>query len=190
SSQSDIVRNAIEQASFAEAFLLREYRRYVHATPDKRALGQWVSAFLADPRCFPELASSWCASPAYEARFTKREPMDNRLFVRSMLVDLCQREPTAEEFSRMRSALDGLSDPQPLRSVMARMLLDSGQTNVPASKDGLDVPGFVQDQFRQLLGRDPSDKEAAEFAAGLADREGKPTLIVYALMTSPEYQSY
>ncbi|HTF90584.1 MAG TPA: hypothetical protein VK843_19355 [Planctomycetota bacterium] len=190
SSQSDIVRNAIEQRSFAEAFLSREYRRYVHAVPDKRALGQWVSSFVADPKCFAELAGSWCASPAYEARFTKREPMDNRLFVRSMMVDLCQREPTPEEFSRLRSALDGLSDPQPLRSVMARMLLDSGQTNVPASKDGLDAAGFVEDQFRHLLGRDPSDKEAVEFAAGLADSDGKPTMIVYALITSPEYQSY
>ena len=116
--------------------------------------------------------------------------MDNRLFVRSLIVDLCQREPTQEEFSRMRSALDGLSDPQPLRSVMARLLLDSGSTSVPASKDELEIQSFVEEQFLHFLGRRPTPKEAAEFKAGLADPAGSPTMVVYALIAHPEYQSY
>ena len=190
SSQSDIVRTAIEQRSFAIAFLSREYRRYVHASADKHELSGWADAFQDDPRVFQELFQGWIASPPYKARLARREPMDNRLFVRSLLVDLCQREPTPEEFSRMRSALDGLSDPQPLRSVMARLLLDSGQTGVPASKEGLDPTVFVEEQFQRFLGRSPSEKEAAEFAAGLLDPSGSPTMLVFALIAHPEYQSY
>ena len=116
--------------------------------------------------------------------------MDNRLFVRALIVDVCQRDPVPEEFSRMRSALDGLADPLPLRSVMARLLLDSDQTAVPPPHTGLDAASFVLNQFHRLLGRAPSPKEAEAFAAGLADPEGKPSMVVYALIAHPEYQSY
>lgn len=190
SSQSDVIGSAIEQRTFAVSFLAREYRRYLHAAADKHDLAQWAETFQADPRTFQELLQGWIASAQYKTRLARREAMDNRLFVRSLIVDLCQREPTQEEFSRMRSALDGLSDPQPLRSVMARLLLDSGQTGVPASKTGLDVAAFVAEQFQHFLGRSATEKESAEFAAGLADPAGNPAMIVYALIASPEYQSY
>ncbi len=190
SSQSDVVRSAIEQRSCAESFLAREYRRYVHAPADKRELTQWVTLFQADPKAFVDLVRGWTASPAYRARLARREAMDNRLFVRALIVDVCQREPTPEEFSRMRSALDGLSDPLPLRSVMARLLLDSDQTVVPSTKNGLDEAQFVLEQFQRLLGRSPSPREAEAFAASLADPEAKPSMVVYALIAHPEYQSY
>ncbi|HUR28465.1 MAG TPA: hypothetical protein VM509_09785 [Planctomycetota bacterium] len=190
SSQSDIVRSAFEQRSFALAFLAREHKRYVHAAPDKQLLSQWADAFQANPTVFPELLQGWIASPAYKARLAKREPMDNRLFVRSLIVDLCQREPTLEEFSRMRSALDGLADPQPLRSVMARLLLDSDQTSVPTTASGSAAETLVTEQFARFLGREPSAAERSAFVAGLAEEAGKPAVLVYALITSPEYQSY
>ncbi len=190
SSQSDVVRTAIEQRSATELFLAREYRRYVHVASNKLERAQWVTLFEADPKVFVELVRGWIASPAYRARLARREAMDNRLFVRALIVDVCQREPTPEEFSRMRSALDGLSDPLPLRSVMARLLLDSEQTGVPSTKNGLDEPQFILEQFQRLLGRSPSPKEAEAFAAGLADPEGKPSMVVYALIAHLEYQSY
>ncbi len=190
SRQSDVVSTAIELRSFAETFLAREYRRYVHAAPERSELTAWVAGFQADAAVFPELVRGWISSSAYRARLGRREVMDNRLFVRSLIVDLCQREPSIEEFSRMRSALDGLSDPQPLRSVMARLLIDSDQTVVPASKRGLQVELFVEEQFRRLLGRAPKEKEAAAFVAALGDSAGKPAMIVYALVAHPEYQSY
>ena len=190
SSQSDVVSTAIEQRSFAEAFLSREYRRYVHAAPDKRELAVWVNTFQADAMSFPELVHGWLASAEYRARLARREPMDNRLFVRSLIVDLCQREPTPEEFSRMRSALDGLSDPQPLRSVMVRLLLDSDQFVGPASKRGLVEAAFIHEQFLRLLGRPPSPKEAEAFASALADPAGRHSMVVFALIAQPEYQSY
>jgi hypothetical protein len=190
SSQSDVVRTAIEQRSFAESFLAREFRRYVHAAPDKQALAQWTAAFQADPRVFADLVQGWFASPAYAARLARREPLDNRLFVRALIVDVCLREPTPEEFSRMRSALDGLADPTPLRSVMARLLLDSEAAAVPRTKDGLDAKRFVREQFERLLGRAPTTDEELALADGLADPAARPALLVYALITHPEYQSY
>jgi hypothetical protein len=172
------------------AFLAREHERYVHAAAPKRELAQWADELQANPAVFPELFQRWIASPAYKSRLARREPMDNRLFVRALIVDLCQREPTAEEFSRMRSALDGLADPEPLRSVMARLLLDSDQTKVPARRRGLTAETFVTEQFARCLGRAPSATELAAFVQGFGEEKGRPALLTYALITNPEYQSY
>jgi hypothetical protein len=189
-SQSDVVKSAMEQRSFAESLLGREHRRLVHAAAAKSDLKDWTEAFLADPRVFPDLVRRWIGSPAYAARLGRREPMDNRLFVRALIVDLCQREPTAEEFSRMRSALDGLADPAPLRGVLARLLVDSLQTDPSPARAVPDAPSFVREQFARLLGRAPSAAEEQELVASLADPASRPALLTYALLTHSEYQSY
>src|SRR6185436_18753420 len=67
STQSDIVRNAIEQRTFAESFIQREYRRYVHAAADKREITPWINAFQADPRVYAELLHGWITSAAYKS---------------------------------------------------------------------------------------------------------------------------
>lgn len=189
-SQSDVVKSAMEQRSFAESLLGREHRRLVHSAAAKSDLKDWTEAFLADPRVFPDLVRRWIGSPAYAARLGRREPMDNRLFVRALIVDLCQREPTAEEFSRMRSALDGLADPTPLRAVLARLLVDSLAADPRPAKAVPDAPSFVREQFARLLGRAPSAAEEQELVASLADPASRPALLTFALLTHSEYQSY
>jgi len=190
STQSDVVRSAIEQRSFAESFLAREHQRYLHAPPDRRELNAWAARFQDDPRVFGKLVQAWIESGEYGARLSRREPMDNRLFVRALIVDLCQREPSADEFSRMRSALDGLSDPQPLRSVMARLLLDSDESSLGAPRPGGTSSDVVVELFLRLLGRAPAAHEAEAFGAALDAQQGSPRLLAYALVTHPEYQSY
>ena len=190
STQSDVVRLAIEQRSFALAFLAREHARFVHAPAPERELAVWATKFLADPRVFSDLLLGWIASADYGARLGRREPMDNRLFVRALIVDVCQREPSAEEFSRMRSALDGLSDPLPLRSVMARLLLDSDASALDAPRSGRTSHALVGELFERLLGREPCSAESEAFSAALDAPQGSPRLLAYALLTHPEYQSY
>ena len=190
STQSDVVRSAIEQRGFARAFLAREYARFVHAPAPERELNLWATKFLADPKVFSQLLLGWIASPDYSARLGRREPMDNRLFVRALIVDLCQREPSAEEYSRMRSALDGLSDPVPLRSAMARLLLDSDQIALGPQRAGSAGRQITALLFERLLAREPSATEAAAFDAALEQPQGSARLLAFALVTSPEYQSY
>lgn len=191
--QSDVVRIAVHSRGFAESFLAREHLRYVHAPLDKRALGLAVDAFLADPNVFPTLLGSWISSSAYRARLQRREPMDNRLFVRALFADVCSREPTREEFSRVRSALDGLSDPTPLRAVIARLLIESEQASRRGAKRDVateGAPELVLREYRRLLGRDPNERESAAMVAALSDVSYGARLLTFALISHPEYQSY
>jgi hypothetical protein len=136
---------------------------------------------------FRALVKRWMNSSAYQERTKRREPMDNRLFVRALIVDGCQREATSEEYSRMRSALDGLSDPLPLRAVLARLLLDSDQA--VWEKRQAAAP-LVQELFLRFLGREPGAAEAATFGAALSSPQGSQRLLAFALVSHPEYQSY
>lgn len=191
--QSDVVKIAVHSRGFAESFLAREHARYVHAPLDKRALGLAVDAFLADPNAFPTLLADWLASPAYRARLQRREPMDNRLFVRALFADVCSREPTREEFSRVRSALDGLSDPTPLRAVIARLLIESDQAvGRGRARDAANEGGreLVAREYRRLLGREPSERESNAMVEVLSEAADGGRLLRFALISHPEYQSY
>ena len=121
--QADIVRIAVESRAFAKHFVGREYERLVHAKPDATEWGSATSEFAKDPGAYAAIVSRWLASDAYSARVDTPIPLGNRLFVRSLFVDLLGRVPTEEESEPMRQALDGLSDPVPLRSVLNPLFL-------------------------------------------------------------------
>lgn len=190
SNQADIVRIAIEDKSFAEKLVEREYARLVRGEPDKRELGEWVRALHRDPSTYAELVRDWIDSPAWDQRVSQRIDMPNRLFVRALFVDLLGRLPSEEEARRLRSALDGLSDPGPLRSVFARILIDSGQVALPERFQVKDPAAWVTDLFQRLLGRAPRESELATFVAAFQDPMCRPQTVLYALVTHPEYQSY
>jgi len=184
------VRIAIEDRSFAEKFVEREYKRLLRREPDKRALADWVRAFQHDPACYAALVREWVLSPAWEQRVLERVPQPNRLFVRALFVDLLARLPSDEEARRLRTALDGLSDPQPLRSVLARILIDSGQVALPGRAEVGDPAHWIADLFERLLGREPSAAELESFVAAYADPACRPETVLYAIVTHPQYQCY
>jgi len=188
--QADIVRIAVESAWFDKHFLAREHQRLVHARPEPAALQAWVARFRKDVRCYPELVREWLASAAYARRVREGVPLENRLFVRTLYVDLLDRLPTRGEAEPLREALDGLADPAPLRGVVARLILDSGKARVPKREELGAHPAWVEGLFLRLLGRAPEPAEAATFVATLADPACRPEIVVYALVSSPEYARY
>ena len=188
--QSDVVRIAIENERFATTFLAREYARIVRAAPGRGALARWAQAFRKDPFVYADLLREWLASPAYAARLEQRRVQPNRLFVRSLFVDLLGRLPSIEEEARMRNALDGLSDSGPLRSVLARLLIDSGAAVIPAREEIVDPTSWVAGLFERLLGRSAEDGEQAVFVKSFHDPDCKPGTVVYAIVSHPEYHSY
>lgn len=188
--QADLVRIAITSPQFTRHFLAREYARYVHAKPDAKELATWAARFDADPRSFRDLVRDWLLSPAYDARVARGAPQENRLFVRSLYVDLVGRAPTEEEAEPLREALDGLADPTPLRGVLARLLLDSDKVKLPKREELGDAGAWIDGLFARLLGRAPSAEERATFVGSLAEPGCRTQTVVYAIVSGAEYARY
>jgi hypothetical protein len=186
-SQADVVRNAVKSSSFAQHLLRREHERLARSKPDAKDLAPWCAQFEKDPRCFPELVRAWLEGPAYAVRLAQGAPLLNRSFARALYVDLADRLPTFEEAEPMREALDSLADSAPLRSITARLLIDSGKLALPARKDVADIPGWLRTRFLRLFGREPSESELGTFGKILDEPGARLEMVLYALVSSPEY---
>jgi hypothetical protein len=188
--QADIVRIALEHERFMLTFVEREYRRLVRAEPERGELARQARELRRDPRLYTAYVREWLASPAYAQRLVDRRMQPNRLFVRALFVDLLGRLPSQSEEARMRNALDGLSDPGPLRSVLARLLIDSGQAELPAREAIPDPTLWVAGLFERLLGRSATQPELAAFVSAFHDPACQPGTVVYAIVSHPEYHRY
>jgi hypothetical protein len=190
SNQADVVRIAIGHKLFAQTFVAREYERLLGAAPDKAELAAWTREFLKDPRVYLDLVARWFASPEYEARLSRGRSMPNRMFVRALFVDLRGRVPSPEEDDRTRNALDALADPLPLRSVIARLMLDADESALPQRSAISDPEAWIRGEYERLLGRSPTASELATFTTAFRDPALRPSTVVYALVSHAEYQSY
>ena len=187
-SQADVVECAIESRGFATTFVAREHERLVRAPAAPADLGRWAAALRRDPRTYAELVRGWAASPAYAAR--PPAALSNRLFVRALFVDLQGELPPEEDARRIRAALDGLSDPTPLRSVVARLLLDSGRVALPSKASIEDPTAWIGELFLRLLARPASEAELAAFVTVFHEPDTRPGTVLYALVSHPEYALY
>ncbi len=190
SSQADVVRIAMEDSGFAVHFLRREYERLVHSTADTKELARQARAFSQEPGIFPSLVRNWLESDAYRERLTKRFPQPNRMFVNALFVDVLDRRPTADETEALREALDGLADAAPLRSVVARTLIDGPLTELPAKEEIAEPAAWIASCFERLLGRLPEPSESTAFAEAWKSSDCRPQTVLYALASSHEYATY
>lgn len=188
--QADIVDIAVRHKSFADTFIAREHQRLVGAPAPKKEHAEWARRFHQSPAEYPRLVRDWLLSEAWEQRVRTRMPMTNRLFARAIYVDLLDRMPALDEARRLRSALDGMSDAAPLRSVLARILIDSGNVPLPEKRAVKDPRAWVYGLFRKLLGRDATSDELDAFVDAFTDPACRPATVLYALVTHPEYQTY
>lgn len=190
SSQADVVQIAIEDKRTSRHFLRREYQRCLRREPTPGDVESWAAKLEGTPTAYTSIVRTWFLSPAYEGRLGTRKPLPSRLFVRAVFTDLFGRLPTDEETHLLRSALDGLADPAPLRSLVARILLDSGKVPVPDLQGLPDTSGWIQERFEALLGRPPSEPEAAAFRESAEDSACRAETVLRAIITHPEYQSW
>lgn len=188
--QADIVRIVLEQREFSDRFVERQWRQVFGSPVPKEALARDGARLHADPAAFPALLREWLLSDAYRARTAIPRPKNDLVFIRTLFVDLLGREPSFEEFRNSRNALTALSDPAPVRGVLAQLLLDSGKAPLP-EKATLDRPAdWVRSKFVDLLGREPTRTETETFVATLGEYGCEPKTIVLAIATSAEYQYY
>lgn len=188
--QSDVVQIAVGHKKFAETFIAREYARLLRSEPEPGEFRDQVLKFHKDPLVYATLVRGWVLSAAYDERLANEVAVPNRLFVNALFVDLLGRLPDQDERRRVRSALDGLSDPGPLRSVLARLMIDSGKVPVPKRAEIENPTAWTSDLFRRLLGREASQDELKVFVTAFHDPSCQPSTLLYALVSHPEYHSY
>ena len=153
-------------------------------------LVEWTATLARHDSALGALLKSWFLSPEYEERLRSRQTEPNRLFVRSIYVDLLDRLPAEEEAQRVSNALDGLAEAAPLRSLVTRLILDSGQAAIP-ERGAIPDPGeWIEGLFERLLGRSPSPEERASFLAAVQDEACRPATILYAILSHPQYQTW
>jgi len=187
--QSDVVRIAVGHEDFAPHFLSRQYRRFVGEELERRPLKACAERFAADPRVFVQLVREWLLSPEYAARLAGLRAKSDRQFIRGLYVDLTDAPPELATMQRHRTALAAVGDAGPLRSVIARVLLDKVGGGLPPRGE-LPADDLVQRCFRRFLGREPSEDEREVIAGVYTQCECSPDMVVLSLVTHPEYQHY
>jgi hypothetical protein len=190
SSQADVVHIAIGDPRSLRHLLSREHERILRESPSAAELSRDVTRLEEDELSYPSILRAWFLSEAYERRLGRRVPMPNRLFVRAFFVDLFDRVPDQTETQRIRSALDGLADSVPLRSIIARSVLESGKAPVPGRKEIEDPGAWIDGLFERLLGRAPSSTERAVFLESFAEPECRPEMVLFAIFSHPQYQTW
>jgi len=188
--QADVVKTCVEHKRASQHLVEREFERLIKREPERKLVGSDGRRLHRDPYDYLSLVREWFLSPAYLDRLAEPVAKSNRLFVRGMFVDLCDRLPEEEEMEPMRYALDGLSDARPLRSVLVRLLLDGGEAELPDKGAVADPTAWVAGRFRRLLGREATGDELKTFVTVFHEPMCRPETVVYALTTNAEYHTY
>lgn len=188
--QSDVVKICVEHKRAAQHLVTREFERLIKRAPERKQAASDARRLHRDPYEYLSLVREWFLSPAYLDRLAEPVAKSNRLFVRGMFVDLCDRLPEDEEMEPMRYALDGLSDARPLRSVLVRLLLDGGEADLPKKAAVADPTSWISERFRRLLGREATADELKTFVTVFHEPDCRPATVVYALTTNAEYHTY
>ena len=90
----------------------------------------------------------------------------------------------------MREALDGLGDSAPLRSILARLMLDSGKVPLQTKHEISDWDEWTKELFNRLFGREASGEELKAVREALGGPSCQPATIIYALLSHPEYHRF
>jgi hypothetical protein len=188
SSQADVVHIAVADARFPRHFIRREFERWMRREPPEQTLSDWVDVLKNERAGYRSLIRTWFSSQFYDTRLETNAPQPNRIFIRALFVDVFGRLPDDDETRRVSNALDGLADSGPLRSLVARLMLDSGRAPVPDKAAITDPAGWIQGLFERLLGRLPGEEEQRVFLEAFRDPACRPTTILYAIVSHPEYQ--
>lgn len=189
SSQSDVVTIAIRHKDAAKHFVAREHERLCRVPIARKMLSKTARLIQKDPAATVDMYTAWFRSEAYAKRVKAGAPVSNYVWVRAVFVDLSDALPEDGDVEALRSALDGLGDPAPLRSAMVRMFLNSDGTRAPRKADIAEPKAWIDASFERLLGRPAAAAERDAFLEVLASGDDGPELCLYTLMTSAEYET-
>jgi hypothetical protein len=185
-SQSDLVRLVLAEPGATRHLLDRHHRRLFGA-PLPETQQETVARVHDDPAQYFPVLAQWLTAPEYLAGLDRRRPRSDHQFIRSLYMDLLERQPSYDELRNMRNALQSMADSTPVRAVMAKVILDSGKPRLPVCERGKEAE-FVTACFDRYLGRGPGQSELAAFVGAMQQDGATPGLVVRALVGSLEYQ--
>jgi hypothetical protein len=186
STQSDLIQIVLHDEQFTRHLLDRHHQKLMGSPLDKDA--PEVAAVHGDFQRFFEVIADWAADAPYQEQLEQRRTKNERQFLRGLYYDLLERAPDETEMRNLRNAMQAMADPAPLRSVLAKVILDSGKANLPRLRRGSEAE-FVDECFLRYLARQPNDSEKQTFTAAL-EQGGSTTQVVRTLVGSLEYQTY
>ncbi len=186
-SQSDVVQAVLKHPDFARTLLSLHRERLLGEPLDNKA--PEIARVQQDFAQFFAVLGEWIQSDAYAQALSVRRRKSERQFLRGVYVDLIERAPQLDELRNLRNAMNAMADPAPLRSVLAKVILDSPQCKLPEREPGNDR-GFVIGCFLRYLAREPEPRELEAFTTALAQKGASPQHIVRAITGSLEYQTY
>jgi hypothetical protein len=112
---------------------------------------------------------------------------DDLTLLRGLFVDLLERRPTDRELLALVRALRVVPGTSACFAALVKALIDSGQVPIPLLVEIADAPGWITDRYLRYVGRKPSPDELKACGEVLLDPQGGPELVVFALLTGPEY---
>ncbi len=189
-SQADVVRIVTSQDGFHDFIMLRQYQRFLGEAPPRDLLAELGRRLREEPGSYEVMVKEWLLSPRYAERVATLRTKNDRQFIRGLFMDLTGRLPPPVTLQRLRTAMAALADAGPLRSVIARVLLDGELDRLPERDEIEDVEEWIEETFLRFLGRPPSAEELQDFALIWRQEDAGPATVVAALVTHWEYQHY
>jgi hypothetical protein len=188
--QADVVKLALADRRFTHHLLDRHHRR-LFAAPLQRDAADTVDIVHAQPGAFFDVLAQWLASERYADPARPPRSLSHHQFARSLYLDLLGRLPTYDELRMVRNALLSMADPAPLRSVLVKIVLDSGRARLPPLPHRDEADAFVRRCFLDYLRREPTAAELSQVVDELwAGQSPSAVPLVRALIGSSEYGAY
>ena len=172
--------------AFARAAMRRRLTRFVGSGDAERLAPGALAAVESGGRAWLDRQVAMLSSRAWRERILLR-PKDPLTFVRTLFVDLLERRPTDRELNAWMHAARQMPGTGAPFSVLARVLIDSGDVPLPLLVQIRDGPRWLRDRFLRYLGRPPTAAEMKAYGNALVDAKGGIPMVLHALVSGVEY---
>lgn len=171
---------------YQRAAVRRRLLRFLPQGSAEKRVGEGLLAARAGGQAWRVFLEKMLLSPEYlERRRLVRK--DDLTLLRGLFVDLLERRPTDRELLQLVRALRVVPGAHAPFAALVKVLIDSGQVPIPLLVDIVDAPKWITDRYLRYVGRRPAPDELKACGEVLLDAQGGPELVVYALLTGPEY---
>jgi hypothetical protein len=171
---------------YQRAAVRRRLARFLpQGSADKR-VGEGLLAARAGGQAWRAFLEKMLLSPEYQDR-RRLVKKDDLTLLRGLFVDLLERKPTDRELLSLVRALRVVPGAHAPFAALVKVLIDSGEVPIPLLVDIVDAPKWITDRYLRYVGRRPAPDELKACGEVLLDPQGGPELVVYALLTGPEY---
>jgi hypothetical protein len=171
---------------FARAAVRRRLVRFLGKESAERQENAALLATRSGPKAWHAFLEKVLLSAEYRER-KRLEKKDDLTLLRGLFVDLLERRPTDRELLALVRAMRVVPGTSAPFTAVVKALIDSGEVPIPLLVDIPDAPLWITDRYLRYVGRKPDAAELAACGEVLLDRDGGPELVVFALLTGPEY---